>query len=77
MRAVLGQRAGKPARRSSRRRADRRRRGLVLLLMSPWILGFSIFFLYPIVTTAYMPLKTYPSRITGTIGNPDQYAGLT
>ena len=27
--------------------------------MSPWILGFSIFFLYPIVTTAYLSFTHY------------------
>src|SRR6185436_18869903 len=26
----------------------------------------------PEVTTAYIPLKTYPTRITGTIGRPNQ-----
>jgi multiple sugar transport system permease protein len=49
----------RPARRPSRRRADRRRRGLVLLLMSPWIFGFSIFFAYPIATTAYLSFTHY------------------
>src|SRR5207245_7037276 len=34
-------------RRRARRRADWRRRRLVLLLMSPWIVGFSVFFGYP------------------------------
>jgi multiple sugar transport system permease protein len=58
---VIGARrqAGQPARRLSRRRADRRRRGLVLLLMSPCILGFGIFFAYPIVTTAYLSFFHY------------------
>ncbi len=36
-------------RRLARRRADWRRRRLVLILMSPWIIGFSVFFGYPLV----------------------------
>src|SRR5947208_2980081 len=51
----LGRRdAVRPARRASQRRADWRRRGLVLVLMSPWIVGFTVFFAYPIVDTAYL-----------------------
>ena len=31
----------------------------------------------PAVTTAYTPLKTYPSKMTGTMGRPSQYAATT
>jgi multiple sugar transport system permease protein len=46
-------------RRSTRRRAAWRRRGLVLAFMSPWILGFTIFFGYPLVMTAYYSFTHY------------------
>ena len=47
------------ARRRARRRAAWRRRGLVLLLMSPWLAGFSIFFGYPLVMSAYLSFNHY------------------
>jgi multiple sugar transport system permease protein len=43
----------------ARRRADWRRRRLVLLLMSPWIVGFSVFFAYPLVMSAYLSFNHY------------------
>jgi multiple sugar transport system permease protein len=43
----------------ARRRAAWRRRRLVLLLMTPWILGFSIFFGYPLVMSAYLSFNHY------------------
>jgi multiple sugar transport system permease protein len=46
-------------RRRARRRAAWRRRRLVLLLMSPWVLGFSVFFGYPLVMSAYLSLNHY------------------
>jgi multiple sugar transport system permease protein len=46
-------------RRKARRRASWRRRGLVLAFMSPWILGFTIFFGYPLVMTAYYSFTHY------------------
>jgi multiple sugar transport system permease protein len=46
-------------RRRARRRAAWRRRRLVLLLMTPWILGFSIFFGYPLVMSAYLSFNHY------------------
>jgi multiple sugar transport system permease protein len=48
-----------PQRSRARRRADWRRRRLVLLLMSPWILGFSIFFAYPLGMSAYLSFNHY------------------
>jgi multiple sugar transport system permease protein len=48
-----------PERRRARRRAAWRRRRLVLLLMSPWILGFSVFFGYPLVMSAYLSFNHY------------------
>jgi multiple sugar transport system permease protein len=47
------------ARRRGRSRAAWRRRGLVLLLMSPWLAGFTIFFAYPIVWNAYLSFTHY------------------
>ena len=35
-------------RRRAKRKAAWRRRGLVLLLMSPWLVGFTVFFAYPL-----------------------------
>jgi multiple sugar transport system permease protein len=46
-------------RRRSRRRATWRRRGTVLAFMSPWIAGFTIFFGYPLVMTAYYSFTHY------------------
>ncbi|MDX6474862.1 MAG: multiple sugar transport system permease protein [Gaiellaceae bacterium] len=48
-----------PLRTAARRRAEWRRRRLVLLLMSPWIAGFSIFFGYPLVMSAYLSFNHY------------------
>ncbi len=46
-------------RRRARRRSDWRRRRLVLLLMSPWLVGFSVFFGYPLVMSAYLSFNHY------------------
>ena len=43
----------------AKRRAAWRRRGLVAAFMSPWILGFSIFFGYPLVFSAYLSFTHY------------------
>src|SRR6476659_1225687 len=48
-----------PLRTRARRRADWRRRRLVLLLMSPWIVGFTVFFAYPLVMSAYLSFNHY------------------
>ena len=48
-----------PLRTRARRRADWRRRRLVLLLMSPWIVGFSVFFAYPLVMSVYLSFNHY------------------
>src|SRR5204862_7202592 len=59
-----------PARRPGRRKAEWRRRRFVLLLMSPWILGFSVFFGYPLVMSVYLSFNHYdllaPPRWVGT-----------
>jgi multiple sugar transport system permease protein len=44
---------------AAKRRAAWRRRGMVVAFMSPWILGFSIFFGYPLVMTAYLSFTHY------------------
>jgi multiple sugar transport system permease protein len=43
----------------AKRRAAWRRRLQVLAFMSPWILGFSIFFGYPLVMSAYLSFTHY------------------
>jgi len=43
----------------TRRRAAWRRRRLVLLLMSPWIIGFSVFFGYPLAMSVYLSFTHY------------------
>ena len=48
-----------PERRRARRRAAWRRRRLVLLLMSPWIVGFCVFFAYPLISNAYLSFTHY------------------
>jgi multiple sugar transport system permease protein len=56
-----------PRRRS--RRAQWRRRRTVLAFMSPWIVGFTVFFGYPLITTVYLSFTHYdllePSRWIG------------
>jgi multiple sugar transport system permease protein len=47
------------SRAAARRKADWRRRRLVVGLMSPWILGFSIFFGYPLLFSAYLSFNHY------------------
>ena len=47
------------ARRKAKRRAAWRRRGLVLALMSPWLVGFTAFFGYPLVMSAYLSFTHY------------------
>jgi multiple sugar transport system permease protein len=46
-------------RRRARRRAAWRRRRLVLLLMAPWLIGFSVFFGYPLVMSVYLSFTHY------------------
>ena len=43
----------------AKRRAAWRRRGLVAAFMSPWIVGFTIFFGYPLVFSAYLSFTHY------------------
>ncbi len=42
-----------------RRRHHRRRRLTVLGFMSPWIVGFSVFFIYPLISTVYYSFTRY------------------
>src|SRR4051812_28763419 len=48
-----------PERRAAKRRAAWRRRRFVLLLMAPWIVGFGVFFAYPLVYNAYLSFNHY------------------
>jgi len=46
-------------RRPARRRAARRRRLTVLAFMSPWLIGFTVFFGYPLLASAYLSFTHY------------------
>jgi multiple sugar transport system permease protein len=48
-----------PERQRARRKAAWRRRRFVLLLMSPWLLGFAIFFGYPLIYSFYLSFTHY------------------
>ena len=72
--APASDRTGRPsvpadARRRARRRAQWRRRLTVLAFMSPWLVGFTAFFAYPLVSTVYLSFTHYdllsPSRWIG------------
>ena len=58
-----------PERERARRLADRKRRLTVLAMLSPWIIGFLVFTLYPIVNSFYwsFTVKRYgaPARWVG------------
>jgi multiple sugar transport system permease protein len=43
----------------AKRKAAWRRRRLVLLLMSPWLVGFTVFFGYPLVANVYFSFTHY------------------
>jgi multiple sugar transport system permease protein len=49
--------AARPVRR--RRRRGLRRRGVVLAFMSPWLIGFLIFYVYPMLATLYYSFTHY------------------
>src|SRR6266699_3273111 len=57
-------------RRRARKRATWRRRRLVLLLMSPWLAGFSVFFGYPLVMSVYLSFNHYD------LLSPPRWVGL-
>ena len=59
-----------PDRRRAKRKAAWKRRGLVLLLMSPWIVGMCVFFGYPLVMSAYLSFTHYD------LLNPPKWIGL-
>jgi len=48
-----------PDRLRARRKAAWRRRRFVLLLMSPWLVGFAIFFGYPLIYSVYLSFTHY------------------
>jgi len=57
-------------RRRARSRAAWRRRRLVVLLMSPWLVGFSVFFGYPLAMSAYLSFNHYD------LLSPPRWVGL-
>jgi multiple sugar transport system permease protein len=46
-------------RRRRRRRSARRRQLVALAFMSPWIIGFSVFYVYPILSSLYFSFTKY------------------
>ncbi len=56
-------------RRRARKKAEWRRRRTVLAFMSPWLVGFSVFIAYPILSTIYLSFTHYdllePARWLG------------
>ena len=73
-RSAVPRKRGLVARRRDRRRARRRaawrRRRLVSLLMSPWLVGFAVFFGYPLVMSAYLSFNHYD------LLSPPRWVGL-
>ncbi|HET9120123.1 MAG TPA: sugar ABC transporter permease [Solirubrobacterales bacterium] len=51
--------APSPERQRAKKKAAWRRRRFILLCMSPWIVGFTIFFGYPLVTTVLLSFTHY------------------
>lgn len=74
--AATGTSTVTPARAPSRARPARRRRGpgrearSALLLMSPWIIGFLLFFAYPLIATVWFSFTHYDQI------NPPTFVGL-
>ena len=54
----------------AKRRAAWRRRGIVLAFMSPWLVGFTVFFGYPLVMSAYLSFTHYD------LLSPPRWVGL-
>ncbi len=48
-----------PARQRARKKAAWRHRRTVLLFMAPWIVGFGVFFGYPLIDNAYLSFTHY------------------
>jgi multiple sugar transport system permease protein len=57
-------------RQRARRKAEWRRRRLVFYCMLPWLIGFTVFFGYPLVTTAYLSFNHYD------LLSPPRWVGL-
>ena len=62
--------AATSGRRAARKRAAWRRRLTVLAFLSPWIVGFTIFFGYPLVMSAYLSFTSYD------LLSPPRWVGL-
>lgn len=62
---------GDPTKIERRRRRRWRYRGTVALFMSPWILGFSMFIVYPTIATVYFSFTHYD------LLNPPEWVGLS
>jgi len=56
--------------RRARRRAATRKRWLIVLLLAPWLAGFTIFFGYPLVMSAYLSFNHYD------LLSPPRWVGL-
>ena len=68
-------------RRRARNRAKWRRRLTVLAFMSPWIVGFTVFFGYPLVSTVYLSFTHYdllkPARWIGLANYSYMFSGTS
>ncbi|MFL6178315.1 MAG: ABC transporter permease, partial [Actinomycetes bacterium] len=64
-------RADRPPASRVRRRVGRRRRLTVLCFLSPWIIGFVVFILYPMIASLYFSFTKYDL-----LGQPT-WVGLT
>jgi multiple sugar transport system permease protein len=58
-RAGGAERARAAERRRRRRRSARRRQLVALAFMSPWIIGFSVFYVYPMASSLYFSFTKY------------------
>src|SRR5919107_275995 len=58
-RQPTSERARTAERRRRRRRSARRRQLVALAFMSPWIIGFSVFYVYPMASSLYFSFTKY------------------
>jgi multiple sugar transport system permease protein len=56
---AAAERARAVERRRRRRRSTRRRQLVALAFMSPWIIGFSVFYVYPMASSLYFSFTKY------------------
>jgi multiple sugar transport system permease protein len=62
-----------PTKKAGLRRLRRRERLRTLAFLSPWLLGTGLFFLYPLVTTAYLSFTKYDGFVSPTWNGLDNW----